>query len=53
MTTLTRLVLEEDAQDMVEYALTATFVSIAAVVALRALAPLVRAMYERIQAALS
>lgn len=44
---------EEDGQDMVEYALLAAFISIVSIVAIRAIGPLVRTIYENIQAALT
>jgi Flp pilus assembly pilin Flp len=43
----------DDGQDMVEYALLASFISIVAIVALRAIGPLVRTIYQNIQAALT
>jgi Flp pilus assembly pilin Flp len=43
---------KEDGQDMVEYALLASFISIVAIVALRAIGPLVRTIYQNIQSAL-
>ena len=51
--TLVRFVCEEDGQDMVEYALLASFISIVAIVAIRAIGPLVRTIYQNIQAALT
>ena len=50
---LNRFVREEDGQDMVEYALLASFISIVAIVALRAIGPLVRTIYQNVQAALT
>jgi Flp pilus assembly pilin Flp len=44
---------KDDGQDMVEYALLASFISIVAIVALRAIGPLVRTIYTNIQAALT
>ncbi len=44
---------KDDGQDMVEYALLASFISIVAIVALRAIGPLVRTIYQNIQAALT
>jgi Flp pilus assembly pilin Flp len=44
---------EDDGQDMVEYALLASFISIVAIVALRAIGPLVNTIYQNIRAALS
>ena len=48
-----RLLREEKGQDMVEYALLASFISIVAIAALRAIGPLVNDIYEAIQAALT
>ena len=42
MKTLNHFVREDEGQDMVEYALLASFISIVAIVALRAIGPLVR-----------
>lgn len=53
MNQLRRFLHEEDGQDMVEYALLAAFISIVAIAALRAIGPLVNAIYGRIQAALA
>jgi len=50
---LSRLLHEEDGQDMVEYALLAAFISIVAIGALRAIGPLVNAIYIRIRDALA
>jgi Flp pilus assembly pilin Flp len=50
---LNRFVREEDGQDMVEYALLAAFISIVAIAALRAIGPLVNAIYVRVQNALT
>jgi Flp pilus assembly pilin Flp len=44
---------DDKGQDMVEYALLASFISIVAIVALRAIGPLVRTIFENIQAALT
>lgn len=51
--TFIRFLREDDGQDMVEYALLASFISIVAIVALRAIGPLVRTIYQNIQAALT
>lgn len=48
-----RFLREEDGQDMVEYALLASFISIVAIVAIRAIGPLVNTIYENIQTALT
>jgi Flp pilus assembly pilin Flp len=53
MKALNNFLRKEDGQDMVEYALLASFISIVAIVALRAIGPLVRTIYQNIQAALS
>lgn len=53
MNILRRFVREEDGQDMVEYALLAAFISIVAIVALKAIGPLVNAIYVKVQAALT
>jgi Flp pilus assembly pilin Flp len=53
MNTLKRFFCEEDGQDMVEYALLASFISIVAIIAIRAIGPLVRTIYENIQASLT
>jgi len=50
---LERFFFEEDGQDMVEYALLASFISIVAIVAIRAIGPLVRTIYENVQTALT
>ena len=50
---LSHLHRQEDGQDMVEYALLAAFISIVAIAALRAIGPLVNAIYVRIQTALA
>ena len=44
---------EDSGQDMVEYGLLAAFISIVAIAALRAIGPLVNAVFVRIQAALT
>ena len=53
VTTLSRMLREDDGQDMVEYALLASFISVVAIVAIRAIGPLVRTIYENVQAALT
>ena len=50
---LKRLVLDESGQDMVEYALLAAFISIVAIVTIRAIGPLVDAVYQNVQTALT
>jgi pilus assembly protein Flp/PilA len=49
---LKRIVREESGQDMVEYGLLAAFISIVAIAALRAIGPLVSAVYTAVEAAL-
>ena len=53
MKTLISFFRKDDGQDMVEYALLASFISIVAIVALRAIGPLVNTIYTNIQAALT
>jgi len=53
MKTLILFLRKDDGQDMVEYALLASFISIVAIVALRAIGPLVRTIYTNIQTALT
>jgi pilus assembly protein Flp/PilA len=48
-----RLIREEQGQDMVEYALLAAFISIVAIVTIRNIGPLVDAVYQNVQAALT
>jgi Flp pilus assembly pilin Flp len=50
---LTRLIREDKGQDMVEYALLAAFISIVAIVTIRNIGPLVDAVYQNVQAALT
>ncbi|UCE03250.1 MAG: Flp family type IVb pilin [Candidatus Latescibacterota bacterium] len=50
---LKRLFVEESGQDMVEYALLAAFISIVAIVTIRAIGPLVDAVYQNVQTALT
>ena len=50
---LSRLIREEQGQDMVEYALLAAFISIVAIVTIRNIGPLVDAVYQNVQAALT
>ena len=50
---LSRLFHDEKGQDMVEYALLASFISIVAIAALTAIGPLVVAIYTAIQTALT
>lgn len=48
-----KLVKEESGQDMVEYALLAAFISIVAIITIRNIGPLVDAVYQQVEAALS
>ncbi|UCG51298.1 MAG: Flp family type IVb pilin [Candidatus Latescibacterota bacterium] len=50
---LKRFLREDAGQDMVEYGLLAAFISIVAIAALQAIGPLVRTIYENVQAALT
>ena len=50
---LFRFIRDEKGQDMVEYALLASFISIVAIATLRLIGPLVNAIYVAIQAALT
>ena len=47
-----KLIRDEKGQDMVEYALLASFISIVAIVTLRLIGPLVNTIYVNIRAAL-
>jgi Flp pilus assembly pilin Flp len=47
-----RFLHEDKGQDMVEYGLLAAFISIVAIIALQAIGPLVKTVYEHVQAAL-
>lgn len=49
MTYLKKFLNEDKGQDMVEYGLLAAFISIVAIVALQAIGPLVKAVYEKVQ----
>jgi Flp pilus assembly pilin Flp len=51
--TMNTFLRKDDGQDMVEYALLASFISIVAIVALRAIGPLVRTIYDNVQASLT
>lgn len=50
---LYRLFRDEQGQDMIEYALLASFISIVAIATLRLIGPLVQAIYTAIEAALT
>ncbi len=47
-----QLIRNEEGQDMIEYALLASFISIVAIVAIKLIGPLVVAIYEAIRLAL-
>ncbi len=47
-----RLIQDEKGQDMIEYGLLASIISIVAVVTIRLLGPLIIAMYQAVHAAL-
>ncbi|MFH1679591.1 MAG: hypothetical protein ABIH26_02990 [Candidatus Eisenbacteria bacterium] len=49
---LMRIHREEEGQDVIEYALLGGFVSLAGIIAVQAIAPLVQGIFEDIQAAL-
>jgi Flp pilus assembly pilin Flp len=53
MDTLKRFLRDDTGQDMIEYALLASFISIVAIVAIRAIGPLVNTIYQNIQNALT
>jgi Flp pilus assembly pilin Flp len=48
-----KLIRDEKGQDMIEYALLASFVSIVAILAIRAIGPLVNTIYTNVQGALT
>ena len=48
-----RLFRNEEGQDMIEYALLAAFISIVAIVAIKAIGPLVLAIYNNVVTALT
>ncbi len=50
---LKKMLRNDEGQDMVEYGLLGAFISIVAIAALRAIGPLVNAIYVNIQNALS
>ena len=50
---IARFVREDEGQDMVEYALLAAFISIVAIVVIKAIGPLVNTIYENVKAALT
>jgi Flp pilus assembly pilin Flp len=53
MSYLKKMLRNDEGQDMVEYGLLGAFISIVAIAALRAIGPLVNAIYVNIQNALS
>ena len=48
-----KLIRNEDGQDMVEYALLAAFISIVAILTIRNIGPMINTIYQRIQTALT
>lgn len=50
---LRKLFRREDGQDMIEYGILAAFISIAAIIAIKAIGPLVNALYVVVQAAMT
>jgi Flp pilus assembly pilin Flp len=44
---------DDGGQDMIEYGLLAAFISIAAIVAIKAIEPLVRTLYENVESAVT
>ena len=50
---LRKLFRREEGQDMIEYAILAAFISIVAIVAIKAIGPLVNAIYVAVEAALT
>ena len=50
---LKRFLRDERGQDMIEYALLAAFISIVAIVAIKAIGPLVNTIYENVRDALT
>jgi Flp pilus assembly pilin Flp len=53
MTRMISLIRNEDGQDMIEYALLGSFISIVAILALRAIGPIVNTIYTNIQTSLT
>jgi len=49
MTNLKQWILKEDGQDTVEYGLLASFISIAALLAIKAIGPLVNDLYVKVK----
>ncbi len=50
---LRKLFRDEKGQDMIEYALLASFISIVAIIAIRAIGPLVNTIYENVEDSLT
>ena len=50
---IARFVREDEGQDMVEYALLAAFISIVAIVVIKAIGPLVNTIYTNVKDALT
>ncbi len=50
---LMRIIRDEEGQDMIEYGILAAFISIAAIIAIKAIGPLVNALYVVVQAAMT
>jgi pilus assembly protein Flp/PilA len=48
-----RFIREEDGQDIIEYALLAAFISIAAIIAIKAIGPKVNTYFTNVSAALT
>jgi Flp pilus assembly pilin Flp len=53
MHSIMHFIREDEGQDTVEYALLAAFISIFAIVAIKAIGPLVNAIYENVKTALT
>lgn len=53
MRTLVNFVRQDEGQDMVEYGILAAFISIVAIATIRLIGPLVDAIYQGVQAALT
>ena len=53
MQSIMSFIREDEGQDMVEYALLAAFISIVAIVVIKAIGPLVNTIYENVKNALT
>jgi Flp pilus assembly pilin Flp len=53
MNNLKRVLKDEAGQDVVEYGLLASFISIAALLTIKAIGPLVNSLYEKVKGALA